>query len=333
LRKSKKERPVAAFQPLISIVVPAFNEAECVGKLHEELRRVLDPLPYRFEFVFVDDGSSDTTVAVLSALRTRDPRVCFLSFSRNFGHQAALSAGLEHARGDAVIMMDGDLQHPPQVIPELLERWRTGFDVVNTIRLRTADIALPKRIMSAGFYWLFNKLGNIRIEPGAADFRLMSRAAVDALNLLPEKQRFLRGLVPWIGFRQTQVPFQAPERWAGKTKYTLGRSLRFALDGMTAFNFYPLRRLTVAGWLLAAASVGGALLGLAGQALGATPVAGWIWVLLAVLFFAGCQFIVTGIQGEYIGRVLEQVKERPLYIIHKAAGFGGTTAQSSRDAA
>jgi dolichol-phosphate mannosyltransferase len=322
-----KELRVTGVQPLISIVVPAFNEAECLDKLHAELRGVLDALPYRFEFLFVDDGSRDTTPAVLSAMRTRDARVCFLSLSRNFGHQAALSAGLDYARGDAVIMMDGDLQHPPQVIPELLDSWRAGFEVVNTIRLHTADSSLAKRFLSAGFYWLFNKLGSTRIEPGAADFRLMSRAAVNALNLLPEKQRFLRGLVPWLGFRQTQVTFAAPERWAGQTKYTLGRSLRFALDGMTAFSFYPLRRLTVAGGLLASASVFLAMLGLVAQFLGTGPLAGWTWVLLALAFFTGCQLVVSGIQSEYLGRVLEQVKGRPLYVIQHAAGLTAAESQ------
>jgi glycosyltransferase involved in cell wall biosynthesis len=311
---------VAGLSPLISIVVPAFNEAECLDKLHQELRRVLDPLPYRFEFLVVDDGSSDTTVALLHALRARDPRVCFLSLSRNFGHQAALSAGLDHARGDAVIMMDGDLQHPPEVIPNLIERWRAGFDVVNTVRLHTTDISTPKRFLSAGFYWLFNKVGSIRIEPGAADFRLMSRAAVSALNHLPEKQRFLRGLVPWIGFRQTQVAFTAPERFAGGTKYTFARNLRFALDGMTAFNFYPLRRPTVAGWLLALASVCLGLVALAATLFG-RAVPGWTWAILCVTFFSGCQLVVLGVLGEYLGRVLEQVKDRPLYVIQRAVGF------------
>jgi len=316
---------VATVEPLISIVVPAFNEAQCLEKLHQELRRVLDPLPYRFEFVFVDDGSSDTTVAILSALRGRDPRVCFISLSRNFGHQAALSAGLDHARGDAVVMMDGDMQHPPQVIPELIERWRAGFDVVNTIRLHTADISLAKRSLSAGFYWFFNKLSNVRIEPGAADFRLMSRAAVNALNRLPEKQRFLRGLVPWLGFRQTQVTFTAPERFAGSSKYTFAHSMRFALDGMTGFNLYPLRRLTVIGWLLAFASAGFGVCAGAASLLG-VAVAGWFWVFLCLVFFTGYQMIVTGILGEYLGRVLEQVKDRPLYVMHRTAGFESTQA-------
>jgi dolichol-phosphate mannosyltransferase len=323
---------VAAIQPLISIIVPAYNEAQCLERLHQELRCVLDPLPYRFEFVFVDDGSSDTSVALLYALRERDPRVCFLSLSRNFGHQAALSAGLDHARGDAVVMMDGDLQHPPHVIPRLLDNWRAGFDVVNTIRLHTADISAAKRLLSAGFYWIFNKVGNRRIEPGAADFRLMSRVAVNALNQLPEKQRFLRGLVPWLGFRQTQVEFTAPERFAGRTKYTFTRSLRFALDGMTAFNFYPLRRVTLAGWLLAFA---GALMGslaLVGTMLGGT-VAGWAWVVLCLVFFSGCQLAVTGILGEYLGRVLEQVKDRPLYVVQKAAGFDGCRTPQASPAA
>jgi dolichol-phosphate mannosyltransferase len=313
---------VANTQPLISIVVPAYNEAGCLPKLHDELRRSLDHLPYRFEFLFVDDGSSDTTIAVLDDLRRRDPRVCYVGLSRNFGQQAALSAGLDHARGDAVVMMDADLQHPPHVVPQLIERWQAGYDVVNTVRLCTQSDPLHKRLLSSWFYRLFNKIANVRIESGGADFRLLSRTAVNALIGLPERHRFLRGLVPWIGFRQTRVEFVAPERWAGHSKFTFWRSFLFALDGMTSFSFYPLRRLTPAGGLIA---VGACLYGLVAagaRAFGYDSLAsGWAWLLLGMLFLGGCQLVLAGILGEYLGRVLEQVKGRPLYLVSKIAGL------------
>ncbi|HEV3003312.1 MAG TPA: glycosyltransferase family 2 protein [Pirellulales bacterium] len=312
---------MAGDRPVVSIVVAAYNEADCLGQLHEELCRALDALPYRFEFLFVDDGSHDETMAVLDALRQRDGRVRFLSLSRNFGHQAALSAGLEHAEGDAVVTIDGDLQHPPAVIPQLIERWQAGYEVVNTVRLRTEKIAPHTRLLSAAFYRVFNWAANIHIEPGGADFRLMARPAVNALVSLPEVHRFLRGLVPWLGFRQTHVEFVAAERFAGRSKYTFWRSLRFALDGITAFSFYPLRRLTIFGWIIALASCVYALIAVGAHLFGQRNVAGWTSLLLCILFFGGCQLILAGVLGEYLGRVLEQVKNRPLYVVRKSVGL------------
>ncbi len=307
--------------PFVSIVIPAYNEADCLDRLHGELCRVLDPLPFRFEFLFVDDGSVDHTNAVLAGLRKKDPRVRYMTLSRNFGHQAALSAGLEHAGGDAVVMMDADLQHPPAVVPQLLERWRAGYDVVNTARLRTEKISPHNRLLSAMFYRVFNWVANVRIEPGGADFRLMARPAVDALLALPEVHRFLRGLVPWLGFRQTRVEFVASTRFAGRSKYTFWRNVRFALDGITAFSFYPLRRLTVFGWLIALVSGIYALYAVSAHIFGNRNVAGWTSLLVCILFFGGCQLILAGVLGEYLGRVLEQVKNRPLYVVRESVGL------------
>src|SRR5260370_25998420 len=196
--------------PFITVVIPVLNEAECVSKLYRELSSACDPLAYHFEFLFVDDGSTDRTAEILAELRQKDERICFLLLSRNFGHQAALCAGLSHAAGDAVLMMDGDLQHPPQVIPQLLERWRAGYDVVNTIRVETEGIDPLKQFWSALFYRVFNWAAHMSLKPGSADFRLLSSVAVDALNDLPERHRFLRGLVPWLAFRQTAVGSTAP---------------------------------------------------------------------------------------------------------------------------
>jgi dolichol-phosphate mannosyltransferase len=296
------------------------NEAACLPRLHEALRDVCDALPYEFEFLFVDDGSTDATVDVLGTLREKDVRVRYLVLSRNFGHQAALSAGLTHASGHAVIMMDGDLQHPPQLIPELIGKWEQGFDIVNTARIDSDSAPLLKRAWSWAFYRVFNGLTEIRIEPGGADFRLMGRVAVAALNAFPERHRFFRGLVPWLGFKQTVVPFKAPRRFAGHPKYTFIKNLRFALEGLTAFNFYPLRLVTAFGLTVAGSSAAYGLYALAANLAGGRTVPGWTSLILCVLFFGGSQLMMIGVLGEYLGRTFEQVTGRPLFILRAAVG-------------
>jgi dolichol-phosphate mannosyltransferase len=306
--------------PLVSVVIPELNEEECLPKLHAELCRACDPLPYRFEFVFVDDGSTDRSLEVLAELRRTDPRVRYVALSRNFGHQAALSAGLAHAAGDAVITMDGDLQHPPSLIPQLLARWREGFEIVNTIRLQTEGINPLKRLFSACFYRTFNWITNVRIEPGGADFRLMSRQVVNEINALPERHRFLRGIVPWIGFHQAKVFFEAPKRFAGRPKLSFLRSLRFALDGMTAFSFFPLRLMSIAGWTLTFFSLLYAVYAVLVHFLLGTTQPGWTSIIVCIVFFSGFQLAMMGMLGEYIGRISEQVKGRPLYVVRQSAG-------------
>jgi polyisoprenyl-phosphate glycosyltransferase len=310
-----------ATKPTVSIVIPAFNEAPCLAKLHQELRAVCDGLPYQFELIFVNDGSSDATMDVLAGLRAGDDRVRYLALSRNFGHQGALSAGLAFAGGDAVIMMDADLQHPPGLIPILLARWQDGYDVVNTVRLETEDSEISKTLSSRAFYWLFRALTGLAMEPGSADFRLMAREPINALNSLPERHRFIRGLVPWLGFRQTSVSFSAPARFAGSPKYTFRRSLRLALDGITAFNLYPLRLLALLGLALMGVSSAFGLMALCRQLLGGPSIGGWTTLLISVHFLGGCQLASLGIISEYVGRALDQVTGRPLYILSATAGF------------
>ncbi len=306
--------------PLVSVVIPELNEEECLPKLHAELCRACDPLPYRFEFLFVDDGSTDRSLEVLAELRRADPRVRYVALSRNFGHQAALSAGLAHAAGDAVITMDGDLQHPPSLIPVLLARWREGFEIVNTIRLETEGIHPLKRLFSTCFYRAFNWITSVRIEPGGADFRLMSRQVVHEINALPERHRFLRGIVPWLGFHQAKVSFQAPKRFAGRPKLSFLRSLRFALDGMTAFSFFPLRLMSIAGWTLCFLSLLYGVYAVLVHFLMQNTEPGWTSIIVCIVFFSGFQLAMMGMLGEYIGRISEQVKGRPLYIVRQAAG-------------
>lgn len=306
---------------LVSVVVPVLNEAACLPRLVQELRAACDGLPYAFEFLFVDDGSTDETVAVLAELHHEDERICYLALARNFGHQAALSAGLEHATGDVVITMDGDLQHPPRLIPQLLEQWQAGFDVVNTLRCTTADSGPLKQLCSRAFYRVFNGLANLHIEPGSADFRLLARPVVDALNRTAERHRFYRGLVPWVGFRQTCVAFHAPPRWAGRAKFTFLRSLRFALDGITSFSYYPLRLMTLFGLLVVCLTFLYGAWSLAAHLLGGYTVPGWTSLQLSMLFLGGCQILGIGLLGEYVGRIFEQVKGRPLYVVRAGEGL------------
>jgi len=306
--------------PLVSVVVPGLNEALNLPQLHKELCRVCDPLPYCFEWLFVDDGSTDPTPTVLAELRHLDARVRYVVLSRNFGKEAALSAGLAYAGGDAVILMDSDLQHPPDLIPQMLAQWQAGHEIINPMRLEIQHLPSRKRLTSWLFYRAFNWLAAAPIAPGSNDFRLLGRAAVNVLRDLPEKQLFLRGLVPWLGFSQTAVPFTAPPRFAGQTKYTFLRSIRLALDSITSFSFYPLRRLAFFGGLVCLAGLlcAAAILGL--RLCGGPAVEGWTVVLVCVLFFGGCQLLTLGVLGEYVGRVLEQVKGRPTYIIRQAVG-------------
>jgi dolichol-phosphate mannosyltransferase len=318
-------------QPLVSVVIPGLNEAPNLAKLHDELRRVCDPLPVRFEWVFVDDGSTDRTPEVLADLRKTDERLRYIVLSRNFGKEAALSAGLAHAAGDAVILMDSDLQHPPALVPELIERWQAGHEIVNTVRLEVADMPAWKQLASWLFNRAFNWLAAAPMPPGSNDFRLLDRAAVNVLTDLPERRLFLRGLVPWLGFRQTSVAFTAPPRHAGQTKYSFLASVRLALESITSFSFYPLRRLALFGGLITLASLLYVAWLLGDRLIRGTPLETAAVVLACVLFLGGCQLLTLGVLGEYVGRVLEQVKGRPTYVIREAVGAPPRPAALARD--
>jgi dolichol-phosphate mannosyltransferase len=302
-------------KPDVSIVIPAFHEEKCVAELHRRLSNVLAGLNCRYEILFVDDGSRDQTFQELARIAEHDPTVRALRLSRNFGHQAALAAGLAHAAGRAVISMDADLQHPPELIPVLLDRWREGYEVVYTVRRETADAGTRKKITSSLFYRLINFVSPVRITPGAADFRLLDRKAVDALLGMRERTLFLRGLIPWIGFKQIEVPFDAPERFAGATKYGYRKMLAFAINGILSLSTMPLRM---------AALFGGGVVGI-GLAYGVYVVwtaitnphalPGWASIILVLLLLGGAQIFFLGVIGEYLSRVFEEVKGRPLYIV------------------
>jgi len=298
---------------LISVVVPLFNEEGNLRALH---RQVADALSEeQLEFIFVDDGSSDSSVDVIESLAAADPRVRLVSFSRNFGHQAALRAGMRAATGEAVISMDADLQHPPALLPMLVSRWREGYQVVYTVRDDAAgNVGLGKRVTSKAFYGLLNRLSDLDISPGAADFRLLDRLVVDELNGHNEADLFLRGYIQWIGFRQIAVPYVPDERYSGASKYSLRKMVRFALSGITQFSVRPLRL----GYLLALGAFAFAaaytVYAVAMAAAGDT-IPGWLSIVALISVFQGVQFLLIGLIGEYLGRTFMQTKGRPEYVV------------------
>jgi polyisoprenyl-phosphate glycosyltransferase len=297
---------------LLSVVAPLYQEEATAEEFYARTTSAVEGLPV--ELVLVDDGSTDATPEILARLADGDDRVRVITLSRNFGHQAALSAGLDHASGDAVVMVDADLQDPPGIILEMLDRWRDGADVVYGVRRARAGETAAKLATARWFYALFSRLAKVDLEPNAGDFRLMDRAALDALLALPERNRFLRGMTVWVGFTQTAVAYERDARYAGETKYTWSRMLRFAFDAITSFSYAPLQLATLLGF--ACALLAFALIPLVVVAkfydqftLGVPS------TLVVVLLLGGIQLICTGIIGEYVGRIYDEVKGRPLYVV------------------
>lgn len=302
---------------LLSVVAPVFNEEETILEFHRRTCAALEGLP--FELVLVDDGSTDGSAALLREIADSDPCVRVLSLSRNFGHQAALTAGLDEARGDAIAMIDSDLQDPPELLAGMLERWRDGVDVVYAVRRSRQGESRFKLKSAAWFYRLFSSLARIPLEPNAGDYRLLDRAALDSLNTLRERSRFLRGMTVWIGFTQEAIAYDRDPRYAGETKYSVSRMVRFSLDAISSFSNVPLQAATLLGFLFSGVAFLGIPVAL-GFKIAGQFVPGVTTVLLAVLLLGGIQLITVGIIGEYIGRVYEEVKQRPLYVIRDRRG-------------
>jgi len=304
---------------LVSVVTPMYDEEHTLPAFHARVTGALVGLPY--EIVCVDDGSRDGTGAALAALAAEDPRVKVVRLSRNFGHQAALTAGLEHARGDVVVMIDADLQDPPELIPTMLDAWRRGSDVVYAVRESRAGETRLKLLTARWFYRLFQRLAQIELTPDSGDFRLMDRRALDALLRMPERSRFLRGMTVWVGFTQTAVPYARDARAGGETKYTPARMLRFSFDAISSFSQAPLQLATLLGFAISA---------LAFLAIPLTIVARYTNIyspgipstLLIILLLGGIQLITVGIIGEYVGRIYDEVKRRPLYIVRDRLNLG-----------
>ncbi len=303
--------------PLLSIIVPVFNEEAVIPPFYERLRKVVHSQDGGYEIIFVNDGSTDRSMEELLKLRQSDPRIKIIEFSRNFGHQMAITAGLDYTRGRAVIIMDGDLQHPPEVIPKLIQKWKEGFELVYTVRKETKEASYFKNLSATIFYSLINKIGDIHVQKHGADFRLVDRKVLENLKLLRERSRFMRGLFNWVGYSQTGVEFEADVRYAGTTKYSLKKMILFALDGITSFSSFPLRISTYFGLAVSTISFLYAAFAVYARLFTNIALPGWTSILVAVLFLGGVQLITIGLLGEYIGRIYNEVKQRPLYIIVK----------------
>lgn len=319
-----------ASKTLISVVVPVYDEAEGIAYFHERTSaalKVLDGCDY--ELVYVDDGSRDGSYDIMRAFAEGDPRVQIVKFSRNFGHQIAITAGLDYARGDAVVFIDADLQDPPELIQDLIAKWREGYDVVYARRaVRKGETAF-KLFTASVFYRMLRSISNIDIPPDVGDFRLISLRVGDQLRAMKEKDRFIRGLVSWVGFPQTFIIYERDERYAGETKYPLAKMIKFAFDGITSFSSAPLRVATWMGYLSSAVAFLYLISVFVQVALGVT-VEGWATIVVAVLFLGGVQLICLGILGEYLGRVFNEVKPRPVYIVQEVAGGRNNAAPAQR---
>jgi dolichol-phosphate mannosyltransferase len=312
-----------AIDPVVSVVVPAFNEAGNIPLLYGRVAEVLQRgVSQNWELIFVDDGSRDATWSAISALAGEDPRVRGVRLSRNFGHQYALLAGLEMARGEAVIMMDCDLQHPVEMIPVLLERWQAGFKVVKTQRQDECRTGWFKRWTSRVFYRLFSALSGVRLQPGLADFRLLDRRALNELLRLSEEGLFLRGLTEWIGFTSCAIPYQAGERACGQSQYSLKKMVKLAWNGVSSFSITPLRIGIIIGLIGSLVSLVGVFYAFFGKIFGRGTVPGWASTLMVISLLFFLLFVYLGVLGEYIGRIIIEVRHRPRYIVSETRGFG-----------
>ncbi len=310
-----------ATRPKYSLVLPIYNEEETIPELVRRLGRLMDQFDGDAEVILVDDGSSDASYETMVAARELDPRFKLLRLSRNFGHQIAVTAGLDVASGDAVIVMDADLQDPPEVALELAARWRDGYDVVYAVRAERHGESRFKEATAAGFYRLFKRMSDVDVPLDVGDYRLVDRRALDAFRSMRESNRYVRGMFSWIGFRQVGVPFTREERFAGETKYPLRKMIKFATDGIVSFSAYPLRLALKVGFIVSAFSFVLGVVFLVSQLAGFYSVPGLASIAVFVAFLGGIQLLLLGIMGEYIARIHDEVKGRPLYLVSDAQGL------------
>lgn len=316
LQETPQANEKRAETPVYSIVAPVFNEEETVPHFYQRVIAVMEQVGEPFELILVNDGSRDGSFAVMQKLHQQDPRVRVIDFSRNFGHQIAISAGLDHARGDAVVIIDSDLQDPPEVIMQLIAAWKNGAEVVYAQRSKRVGETRFKLVTAAAFYRLIERITAIQIPRDTGDFRLLDRRVVKALVAMREQHRFMRGLSSWVGFRQVAVQYERHERFAGTTKYPLRKMLKFSLDAITSFSHVPLQLATTFGFILAGISLIGILIAVILRIF-TGAIAGQASTLILVLFLGGIQLIFLGIIGEYLGRIYDEVRARPLYIVRE----------------
>jgi dolichol-phosphate mannosyltransferase len=301
----------------ISIIIPVYDEQDNIYPLFNALKKIKEK-NYLYEIIFVEDGSTDQTLKTISKLSKENNEVKYISLSRNFGHQIALKAGLDHATGDCVITMDGDLQHPPKYIPAMIKKWQQGYDVVYTVRQDGRETPLGKRITSWLFYKLVNLFSDVYIPPGGADFRLIDKKVIDVLKNMNETPFFLRGIVPWSGFSQISINFSVEARSTGKTKYSIRKMLLLALDGLTAVSIKPLRMATFLGFFFAFISGVYGIYAIVVHLMYREGLPGWASIVTSVVFMGGVQLMILGIIGEYLGKLFIESKRRPLYIVKKS---------------
>lgn len=316
---------------LLSVVIPCFNEEEVIGETMKRLMVFCAELKYLdVELIFVDDGSRDRTRELLKGYASKDTRIKIIGFARNFGHQVAVTAGMDAAKGDAVALIDADLQDPPEVMHGMIAKWREGFDVVYGMRTDRPGESAFKLATARGFYRLLNKLSDVAIPLDTGDFRLMSRNVVDTLRAMPERDRFVRGMVSWVGFKQTALPYRRAQRFAGESKYPLRKMLRFATDGILSFSTKPLQMSVAMGLVCALMAMLGIFYALFLRLFTDIWVEGWTALMIAVLFIGGVQLISVGILGEYVGRIYNEIKNRPLYVVQEYLGFDQSGPAMSR---
>jgi len=306
---------------MISIVVPVFNEQDVLLQFYQHICKVVTHINMSYELIFVNDGSSDKSSEIIVGIIKNDNNVKSVEFSRNFGHQAAIAAGLDYAEGEAVITLDADLQHPPELIPELISKWQQGYDVVYTCRKDTEDSNLFKKYTSLFFYKIMNSLSKVDVPAGTADFRLLDRKVVDAFCSMNEHRPFIRGLVCWMGYRQIGIAYQAPARYAGKSKYSLTRMIGFAVDGIVSFSSIPLYLSALMGLIISMLSFAYAIYVIYSWLFTNRNIEGWTSLMLVVLFIGGIQLITLGVLGTYLGRIYDETKDRPRYLVRQEYGF------------
>lgn len=309
-------------QPIYSLIIPVYNEEATLKTLYQRVRAVMEQMDGPTELVLVNDGSRDRSLEMMRELHQQDPRVCYLSFARNFGHQIAVTAGLNFARGKVLVILDADLQDPPELIPSMVEQWRQGYEVVYAKRTQRHREGWFKRFTAYAFYRILKQLADVDIPTDTGDFCLLDRRVVNILNAMPERNRYLRGLRSWVGFRQTAVLFERDSRFAGEAKYTFRKSLGLAINGLVSFSKVPLRISTYLGLVAALGAMVMAGLVLYWRFFSpASPLTGYAAIAVAIFFLGAVQLFSIGILGEYIGRIYEEVKNRPLYTLAEVAGF------------
>lgn len=307
--------------PRYSFVIPIYNEEETLPELHRRISELLARLDGDAEVILVDDGSRDRSYALMLGIHTTDPRFKVVHFARNFGHQIAISAGMDLARGDATIIMDADLQDPPEVVLKMVERWQEGYDIVYAVRDHREGESWLKLMTARLFYRVLRRLTEVEIPVDVGDFRLVDRRAMDAFRALRESSRYVRGMFSWIGFRQTGVHYARPGRYAGTTKYPFRKMIRLAVDGIISFSNLPLRAVLKLGFFVSVISFVAGIAAIIIKLSGAFAVPGWASLTVVVSFLGGVQLTVMGVMGEYVGRIYEEVKHRPLYVVRRAHGF------------